>query len=171
MQQGGVIAYPTEFCFGLGCDPENEEAIHRLLAIKQRSPEQGLIVIAADLEQVELVANLSGSPMFQEIQNSWPGPTTWVLPSRAAVSKFVTGRHNTLAIRVCGLPIARDLCDQFGSAIVSTSANRHGKAPLRSASAVSAELGEELDCILDAAVGEATTPSQIRDGQSGEYLR
>ena len=171
MRQGGVIAYPTEYCFGLGCDPTNREAVKRLLAIKQRSPEQGLIVIAADQPQVELLVDLAGSPQYQEVINSWPGPTTWILPSRSGVSELVTGQYQTLAIRICGLPLARDLCSEFGSAIVSTSANRHKEAPLLTASAVRTELGDDLDYILDASVGEATASSQIRDGQSGEYLR
>lgn len=165
------MAYPTEYCFGLGCDPTNDEAVERLLAIKQRSADQGLIVIAGDQAQVELVVELSSLATYQEILNSWPGPTTWVLPSRARVSTLVTGRYKTLAIRVCGLPVARDLCKEFGSAIVSTSANRHKQEPLLTAAAVRAELGNEVDYILDATVGEAKAPSQIRDGQSGEYLR
>jgi len=166
-----VIAYPTEYCFGLGCDPSNPEALERLLAIKQRSPEQGLIVIAADQAQVESIADLAGSPMLQEILDSWPGPTTWILPSKASVHGLVTGRHESLAIRICGLPVARDLCSEFGSAIVSTSANRHTQQPLLTAAAVADELGNELDYIVDAKVGEASAPSQIRDGRSGEYLR
>ena len=142
-----------------------------MLEIKQRSPEQGLILIAANQAQVESLVELANATQYQEIQCSWPGPTTWILPSREGVNPLVSGRHSTLAIRVCGLPVARDLCAEFGSAIVSTSANRHGQAPLLTAADVQAELGEELDYILNQAVGEATAPSQIRDGQSGEYLR
>ncbi len=130
-----------------------------------------MIVIAADQAQVESLVDLASSPLHQEILDSWPGPTTWILPSRANVHKLVTGRHKSLAIRVCGLPLAREICKEFGSAIVSTSANRHTQPPLLTTSAVVAELDDELDCIVDAKVGDASAPSQIRDGQSGEYLR
>jgi L-threonylcarbamoyladenylate synthase len=171
LKRGGVIAYPTEHCFGLGCDPNNRVAIARLLKIKQRSAEQGLILIASSTAQVELVAELQAAAKLAEILDSWPGPVSWLLDARENVSGLVRGRHTTVAMRVTAHPVAQQLCDLFGGAIVSTSANRHAKPALLTADAVAHEMGDELDFILAGDVGGAAQPSQIRDGATGAVLR
>lgn len=171
LRAGGVIAYPTEFCFGLGCDPRNEKALERLLAIKQRQREQGVILIAANISQVEEWVDFKSSPLQSEIQASWPGPNTWLLPALDCVSPWVRGHHTTVAMRITAHSVSKRLCHEFGGAIVSTSANRHGQDALRSASAVNHEMGVELDFILDAPLGGADSASTIRDGQTGQLLR
>ena len=168
---GGVIAYPTEHCFGLGCDPRNAKSIERLLKIKQRAKSQGVILIAADLEQVALYGDLSQVPNVETVTDSWPGANTWLLPTKPAVSDWVRGRHTSIAIRIPGLPLARALCHEFGHPIVSTSANRHGEPALLNYVDVVEQLGKELDYIVDAPVAGASRPSVIRDALSGQILR
>ena len=82
LQDGGVIAYPTEAVWGLGCDPFDVMALERLLAIKQRTPDKGLIVIAADIEQLRPLLDLDALPAerLAEVTASWPGPNTWLMP-------------------------------------------------------------------------------------------
>ena len=171
LQQGGVIAYPTEHCFGLGCDPENSDALRRILTIKGREAKQGVILIASDTEQVERYADMDSSPMLEHIKQSWPGPVSWVMPAHSFVSALIRGEHQTVAMRISAHPIAHQLCAQFGAPIVSTSANRHGDAPLIKANQVETQLGEEIDFILAASVGGDMTPSSIMDGFSGEKIR
>ena len=171
LRAGGVIAYPTEHCFGLGCDPSNISALKRLLTIKQRKREQGVILIAASIEQVCAQVDLDSSPIKPEIVASWPGPSTWILPAHESVSEWVRGKHSSVAMRIPAHTLCQQLCERFGGAIVSTSANRHGSPALLNAGDVRAEMGVELDYILDAPVGGAAQPSTIRDGQSGEQLR
>jgi len=171
IKEGGVIAYPTEYCFGLGCDPRNREAVDRILKIKQRSAKQGLILIAADLFQVEQYATMDGAPLRDDILASWPGPVTWLLGCRSNVPEWLRGQHTTIAMRVCAHPESAAICRGFGGAIVSTSANRHGQPALIRSADVTKELGSELDYVVDASVGGATQASQIRDGITGEKLR
>lgn len=171
LRAGGVVAYPTEYCFGLGCDPNNVDAVKRLLSIKQRQREQGVILIAASSEQACDYVELDRSPIKSEILASWPGPNTWILPARDSVSEWVRGRHQGVAIRVPEHSICLQMCSQFESAIVSTSANRHGQPALLNASDVQAEMGVELDYVLDAPVGGALSASTIRDGLSGAQIR
>lgn len=171
LNNGDVIAYPTEHCFGLGCDPNNQQAIEHLLKIKQRQPEQGVILIAASIEQIECYVNLQSSPYLDEILASWPGAYTWVLPARDHVSSWVKGRHQSVAVRVTNNKISKELCTQYGGAIVSTSANRHGQAAMLDAKSVIGEMGDELAYVLDEPVGGAQSASTIRDGMTGSKLR
>lgn len=171
LRAGGVIAYPTEYCFGLGCDPRNQHSVERLLEVKQRAATQGVILIAANLTQVEDYAELDGLRKLERIQASWPGPNTWLLPAKPHVPTWVRGKHTTIAMRIPGHALSQALCRDFGHAIVSTSANRHGQPALLTTESVVAELGEELDFVLDAPVGGAASASTIRDAISGEILR
>lgn len=171
LSNGGIIAYPTEYCFGLGCDPRNTQALSRLLAIKQRKKEQGVILVAGNIAQVSEYADLNDLPQIDRVYRSWPGPYTWVLPAKANVSDWVSGKHGSVAMRISAHPICESLCLAFGHAIVSTSANRHGSDALLSAAEVAKEFNSELDHIIDAPVGGAETASTILDAVSGEKLR
>ncbi len=169
--QGGVIAYPTEYCFGLGCDPSNQNAVQRILDIKRRSVDQGLIMIAANLVQVNAYADVQASPLSEEILASWPGPFTWTLPTLENVPNWVKGKHDSIAMRVTAHKLSSQLCHKYGGAIISTSANRHAQPALLSAATVAHVMGEEVDYIIDASVGGAKQASQIKDGISGAILR
>lgn len=171
LQAGGVIAYPTEYCFGLGCDPRNDAAIERLLAIKQRKREQGVIVVAANLVQVQSYANIESLERAEQIKRSWPGANTWLLPVSDSVSTWVRGSHNTLAVRIPDNQVCQQLCESFGHAIVSTSANRHGQDALLTYQAVFHQFDRELDYIIDADVGGAQAASTIRHAITGEQIR
>jgi L-threonylcarbamoyladenylate synthase len=171
IERGGVIAYPTEAVYGLGCDPDNFDAVSKLLAIKQRSPDQGLILIAADIGQLEkYFAPLAGTAR-NTLLESWPGPQTWVVPAANTTPSWLTGKHRTIAVRVTAHPVANALCRQCGYALVSTSANLSGYPPARDARTVRRMPGQELDYILVGPVGSLTGPTPIRDLLSGKILR
>lgn len=167
---GGVIAYPTEAVFGLGCDPLNPKAVARLLAIKQRDSTKGFILIAADIIQLDPFMDLS-SELREQLLKTWPGPVTWVVPAAAGVPGWLTGGRDTLAVRVTAHPVAAALCRVTGLALTSTSANLSHHPPLRSSLAVRRTLREQLDYIVPGSVGARHKPTEIRDALSGALLR
>lgn len=171
LKQGGVIAYPTEAVFGLGCDPDNEAALDRLLKIKQRPAEKGLIIIASSIEQLEPYIQPLTSEQLNKLAASWPGPVTWLLPVKAAVSGLLRGIHSTIATRVTSHPVASELCRQFGKPVVSTSANIVGQEPARSVGEVNKQFGDVLDYVLDGEVDRKARPSEIRDLITDKIIR
>ena len=169
---GAVIAYPTEAVWGLGCDPWNETAVTRLLKIKQRNWQQGLILVASRWHHIEpLLASLKPHQL-RCLQASWPGPTTWLLPDlKRWIAPWIKGRYDTVAVRLSAHPLIANLCDAIGGLLVSTSANRSGVAPTRSSLQVRLAFGQTLDYILPGTVGHATQPSRICDLQTGAIIR
>ncbi|MFA1241211.1 L-threonylcarbamoyladenylate synthase type 1 TsaC [Serratia odorifera] len=167
-----VIAYPTEAVFGLGCDPDSEQALRELLALKQRPWEKGLILIAAEYDQLlPYIADRQLSESQRAaIFASWPGPVTWVIPAKPTTSTLLTGRFNSLAVRVSDHPLVQQLCREFGKPLVSTSANLSGQEPCRSADEVLQQFGAAFP-VLDGNVGGRLNPSEIRDALTGEQIR
>jgi L-threonylcarbamoyladenylate synthase len=170
IRHGAVVAYPTEAVYGLGCDPLNPAAVQRLLAIKGRPQHKGVILIAADFDQLRpFLAPLSDAQL-RTVQADWPGPVTWVLPAAADVPDWLSGGRDTLAVRVTDHPLAAALCRAVGMPLVSTSANAAGRAPARSA--LQARLRcPGVDVILAGATGGLARPTEIRDLASGKQLR
>jgi L-threonylcarbamoyladenylate synthase len=168
---GGVVAYPTESVYGLGCLPNDIAALERILAIKRRDARKGLIVIAADIEQLAPLALLPAGEIEAQMRAGWPGPVTWVVSARAGIPPHLTGGRATLAVRVSAHPLVQQLCRRCGSALVSTSANRSGHRPARSALAVRRTLGREVDFVLAGPLGTSSRPTEIRDAATGRILR
>lgn len=171
LRGGGVIAYPTEGCYGLGCDPRNARAVQRVLNLKGRSWRQGLILIGASWSQVAPWVDASDPGALARARATWPGPVTWLLPARPGVSRRVRGEHDTIAVRVTAHPLAAALCRRFHAAIVSTSANRHGRPPALTAAQVRAQFGDRLDFVLEGPLGGLKGPTSIRDARTEETLR
>lgn len=171
--QHGLIAYPTEAVFGLGCAPYDEVAVRKLLALKQRPENKGLILIAANYSQ--LLDYVDDAKIPQEKRASvfshWPGPVTLVLPARADVPRYLRGDFATIAVRVTAFEPVRQLCAALKTPLISTSANYSGKPPLRSAAEVRRELGHELAWIMDGPTGGREQPSIILNPLTGETLR
>lgn len=171
IRAGGIVAYPTEAVYGLGCDPGNEGAVRRLLALKQRPGDKGLILIAADITQLTPWLGSLDARSRSRCEATWPGAATWVVPAREGISPLLTGGRDTLAVRVTAHPVAAALCRTCGHALVSTSANRSGEAPLRDAAAVAKAFGADIELVLSGALGGAARPTPIRDARSGAVLR
>ena len=171
LEQGGIIAYPTEAVFGLGCDPLDEQALEKLLQIKRRSPQKGLILIASDYHQLLPFLGDIDTASFNRVMESWPGATTWLLPANPLASSLLRGNSELQAVRVSKHPVVKALCDAFGGAIVSTSANTNKRPPARSALAVRAQFGDKIDYIIQANVGELKKPSVIKNAMTGEIIR
>ena len=172
LRNGGLIAYPTEGVWGIGCDPWNEKAVEKLLAMKERPAEKGLIVVAANIEQIpELTAPLEQGQLNQ-LNSTWPGPITWLLPDpNQAFPGWVKGKFATVAVRVSAHPVVRELCESFGGPIISTSANPANLPPALTMLEVLAYFADELDVIVPGELGGQEGPSVIRDLASGRTLR
>lgn len=173
LREGGVLAYPTEAVFGLGCDPHDEAALNRLFALKERPPTQGVLLIAADFEQVRPYIDFGrvSDEVLAQVRASWPGPNTWIFPRSAHVPAWVAGAHDGIALRVTSHESAAALCQAFGGALVSTSANPHGQPPARDVATLERYFGERLEAALDAPLGGLDRPSTIRDALSGAMIR
>jgi L-threonylcarbamoyladenylate synthase len=168
---GGVIAYPTEAIWGLGCDPFNEAAVDRLLRLKRRPREKGLILVAGEIEQFRwLLRDLSAQQMAR-LSGTWPGPVTWLVPHHGRVPTWISGDHPTVALRVSAHMRVRELCLAVGGPLVSTSANIGGAAPARFAFQVRRYFGTGIDYLLPGPLGGADSPSMIRDLDSDTILR
>lgn len=171
LRAGGVIAYPTEAVYGLGCDPWNPAAVHRLLALKQRPLAKGLILIAADLDQLAPFVTALDASARRTLQADASPPVTWLVPARVDTPVWLRGTHDTIAVRITRHPLAGALCTAAGHALVSTSANPGGYPPARSPLAVQRYFHGQLAMVLHGALGSARRPSAIRDLRSGQVVR
>lgn len=171
MWQDGVVAYPTEAVWGLGCNPFSEQAVLRLLELKSRPIEKGLILLAADIEQFEPFISHLDDLQRQRLKNTWPGPVTWLVPANHRVPRWITGHFDSVALRVTDHPVAAGLSRAFGAPIVSTSCNPNGRQPARTAFQVRQYFAEQLNAITSGAVGKRQQPSEIRDLVTGEIRR
>ena len=169
---GGVIAYPTEAVWGLGCDPFSEAAVSKLLQIKNRPVEKGLILVAASLDQLPALASSLTATQRRTLEETWPGPVTWLIPDpEGSIPNWIKGEHESVAVRVSAHPLVRELCNRHGGALVSTSANDAGEPEIRSQSRLTEGFGGRIDAVIAGELGDSTETSQIRDLISGNRLR
>lgn len=169
----GIIAYPTEAVFGLGCAPYDELAVRKLLALKKRPEHKGVILIAADYSQLLPYVDDSKIPQDKRFSvfSHWPGPVTLVLPAKPEVPRYLRGDFDTIAVRVTAFEPVRQLCKALNTPLVSTSANYSGEPPLRTAEDVYALMHNDIDWIMAAPTGGRTEPSTILNPLTGEVLR
>lgn len=170
LKAGKVVAYPTEAVYGLGCDPFSQQAMQTLLHVKQRPLEKGVILIAANIEQILPLVKLQGETWQTAVEKTWPGPVTWVLPVKDSLPDWITGGRDTVAVRVTAHYGVQQLCKAFGGPLISTSANLTGCEPARSCEEIQQTFAEEVDC-LQGELGQLSQPTRIFDAQSGNQLR
>jgi L-threonylcarbamoyladenylate synthase len=169
IQSGGVIAYPTEGVFGLGCHPDAYASVARILVMKQRDEKSGLILVATDLQQLDAWID----PDDQE-QNALENDhkfVTWVVTARSGAARWITGGRDTVAVRISQHPIAAALCRAACTPLVSTSANLHGRPPARSIWGVRRVFGKQVDYIVPGELTYPNRPSEIRVARTGAVLR
>lgn len=169
IRSGGAVACPTEAVYGLSCDPWNEDAVHQVLALKQRDVSRGLILVAGGLYQfTSLVRHLSRAQQ-ETLAASWPGPVTWLVPANEHVPAWIRGEHDSVALRVTAHPVMAELCRVAGKPLVSTSANPSGEEPARDAATVTKYFPEIA--VVAGELGGNDRPSEIRDLETGNILR
>lgn len=170
LRAGGVIAYPNESVYGLGCLPGNEQAVERVLGLKRRERSLGLILIAGEWEQFK---GWAASPSMAAGAGNpgEDGGVTWVVPASRAAPAWITGGRDTIAVRVSLHPLAAELSRELDSPVVSTSCNPHGKPPARTAGEAQRYFGGEIDWIMPGNCGPLEGPTEIRDAATGAVLR
>ncbi|MFN3581900.1 MAG: L-threonylcarbamoyladenylate synthase [Pseudomonas sp.] len=167
---GGVIAYPTEAVWGLGCDPWQADAVERLLELKQRPVEKGLILVAGHIDQFDFLLWDLPDNQLAKLRLSWPGANTWLVPHQERLPPWITGQHDSVALRVSAHPLVRQLCQACGP-LVSTSANPTGRPAARSRLRVEQYFHRRLEAIVPGALGGQRNPSIIRDLQTDQIIR
>lgn len=171
LKRGGIIAYPTEAVYGLGCDPQNASAVRRLIAIKHRIAHKGLILVGASLAQFRPWLRTMNGEQQTRMLASWPGPITWLVPARPNVPRGLRGQHASLAVRVSAHATVRALCEAWDGPLVSTSANISGLPAARTVSEVRRYFGRRVDYIVSGTLGGAAKPCEIRDAITGAVVR
>ncbi|MCF2947176.1 Sua5/YciO/YrdC/YwlC family protein [Paraglaciecola aquimarina] len=171
-EAGEIFAYPTEAVYGLGCDPDQEQAVLKLLALKKRPIEKGLILIAKTYSQLLPYIDDAAIPMFKrtEIFSSWPGPNTWLLPASKKAPKWITGGSDLIAVRVTSHPLVQELCECFNKPIVSTSANITGQPAATTVQQIEQQFAQQV-IIVAGELGNRRKPSCIRNGLTGQTIR
>jgi len=174
LHQGGVIAYPTEAVYGLGCDPKNVSAVKKILEIKKRKKEKGLILIAANFEQLKPYLLPLEKDIEKKLLASWKnqnGAITWLVPAKKDISDYLKGQFDTLAVRVSNHPTVKELCEKFGGAIISTSANISTEESARTSEQVKQIFKNEIDFIVEGETDINAQPSEICDALTNKIIR
>ncbi|MDF1684788.1 MAG: L-threonylcarbamoyladenylate synthase [Legionellaceae bacterium] len=169
LQAGEVIAYPTEAVYGLGCDPFNQQAVEALLDLKQRSVSKGLIILVSNWEQVWPLVGDVPEARLEAVKQTWPGPVTWIFPKSDTVPAWLSGEHDSLAIRMTAHPIARALC--LHAPLVSTSANLTGSHPAKNIADFEHMLLDGVAGVVAGDLGGNTAPSEIYHVLDGARVR
>ncbi|HEX5363731.1 MAG TPA: Sua5/YciO/YrdC/YwlC family protein [Gallionella sp.] len=170
LRRGGLIAYPTESCYGLGCDPDNRTAVQRLLRLKQRRQRKGLILIAAHFHQVARYLQQLTAAEQLRLSEEGAQAVTYLMPAHHSTPRWLRGAHDTLAVRLTAHPYARKLCRGVNSALVSTSANRSGQRPTKTYAQCQRQFGRQV-WVLPGRVGKRKQPSTIRTWADGKIIR
>ena len=169
LAQGKVIAYPTESVYGLGCDPFNQQAVEKIVALKRRPSSKGFIILIADWSQLTPLINAVPEHRLDAVRATWPGPVTWIFPRAAIIPDWLSGHYNSIAIRMSAHPIARQLC--AAGPVISTSANISGHEPAVDVAGVCAQFPHGIDALLAGDLGGAGQLSAIYDVLDGTCLR
>ncbi len=176
LKQGDVLAYPTEAVWGLGCDPRQEHAFQKILTLKQRPIEKGVILLSENIERVEpLLAELDLS-MRQQVIESWRTSTfdqrayTWLLPINIEIPTWIYGNHDRVAIRVTQHALCKQLCRGLDDFLVSTSANPADLSPAINTAQIQQYFADQVT-ILSGQLGNSPEPSRIVDAVTGQVIR
>lgn len=170
LKHGGVIAYPTESVYGLGCDPYNQKSLQRILDIKGRSPDKGLIILVSKIEQALPFIAVPDVDQLAKFNSREPRATTWLMPIKTGLSRLLCGNHQKLAVRLTSHPIPKAICDYTGQALVSTSCNLQGKTEMKTTSEVRSRMGLKVEQVIAGQCG-MQKPSRIVDLLSGQVIR
>ena len=163
IRRGGIVVYPTETVYGIGCDPFNADACRRVRELKRRDEDKPFILIAATIEMVARLVDGMTLPVEKLAHAFWPGPLTMVLKPGPAVLPHLLGPNGGIAFRVTPHPVAAGLSREIGGPLVSTSANRSGETPVVSYEEAVRQFGGLVDAVVDNPLAIAGKPSTVLD--------
>ncbi len=170
LKKGGLVAYPTESCYGIGCLPRHIRALDKLVCLKKRPQNKGMIVIGSSLAQLRNLLDRPSESTATMLENEWPAPTTFLLPCRR-LPPLLRGRgRSKLAVRVPAHTGARQLCKALNTPLVSTSCNHSGGRPCKTEREVRRLFGRCVR-VVGGRIGAEKAPSRIIDAETGQRLR
>lgn len=156
----GVICYPTEAVWGLGCHPKSQRGFEKILNLKNRPNDKGVILIAGDLAQLAAYVTVDDN-LQPQLAAIWPGFITCLLPKSQHCPDYLSGKHDSIAVRLTTHPVVIDLCQAINSPLVSTSANLSGQTAIKQLDEAKQLFGKHVDYYVDAALGGEEKPSRI----------
>ena len=171
LKNSELIIYPTESCYGLGCDPFSQTAVEKLNQLKSRKNKLGFICVIGDLKQLKLLAPPLNEEDIAKLKATWPGHVSWVLPALDNLPPWLIGPNQTICIRYSSHPIIQQLCLQFGGPIISTSANLSGQKPALTIPQANSCFKDKISYYLNAPLGNEPYSSTIIALNSGKTLR
>ena len=166
---GGVVAYPTESCFGLGCDPHNLRAIKKLNILKKRPVNKNFILISSKLNQIKKMLQELNNSKIKNLNMKWPGPHTWLIEANHKCPSWLR-KKNKVAIRVPDLNICQNLLNSIAMPITSTSANRTKQRPIKNYREACRQYKKSVH-IIKGRIGKNKKPSQIQDFDTKAIIR
>jgi L-threonylcarbamoyladenylate synthase len=163
LEQGGIVAFPTESFYGLGVDATNSSAIERLFLVKKRNPALPLLILISSIDELSKYAASIPAEAEELARRFWPGGLTMVLQCSQALPPLLTAGTGKIGIRISSHPVAHALTLALKLPVTGTSANISGRPPCTRADQVVECLGEQVDLILDGGITEGARPSTLLD--------
>jgi tRNA threonylcarbamoyl adenosine modification protein (Sua5/YciO/YrdC/YwlC family) len=148
LRQDGIIAYPTDTLFGLGCLVSRKKAVDRIQALKGRDPRKPMSILCSGMEMLCRYTRHLDTPTFRILKQMFPGPYTAGLPCSREVPRYLQNKQ-TVGLRIPDHPFCLALTELLGESIITTSCNTSGEAPLQTAWEIEEELGHALDLVVD----------------------
>lgn len=169
ISNNGIISYPTDSVYGLGCDPLSEIAVNRILKLKNRPVEKGLIIIAGNINQLLPFIDISKSEAEKIITTN--EAISWLVKKSEITPHWISGKHSKVAIRICKHPLVINLCKLLNQPIVSTSANPAGAKPATSNPQSRRYFLNQVDYYLTGPLGPLKKPTSIINIETGLVIR
>jgi L-threonylcarbamoyladenylate synthase len=170
LSDGGVIGYPTEAVFGLGCDPWNEKSVNKISDIKNRKKNKTFLLVASNIDQLKNLIDVYA--ITEEVKSSWPGHISWLIPARKEAPSWLIDKETGLiGIRVSDHPVINKICNKFQSPIISTSANISGNKNIKDKNTFVSEFKNKVDYLVEGNIGNQDNPSIIINMITNENIR
>ena len=169
IRRGGIIAYPTESCFGIGCDPKNKKAINKIIKLKKRLRNKNFIIIGSSIKQFNSFINPLNDANNEKLFSKWPGPHTWLVNVNNQCSNWLKS-NSRIAIRIPSFSRCQDLVKSIDMAITSSSLNLSGKIPLKNYRDVCRFLPNQVK-LIGGRIGKNKKPSVIQDFKTNNIIR
>ena len=170
LKSGEVIGYPTEAVYGIGCDPWNQSSVEKIAKIKGRKKRQTFLMVASSIDQLTDLIDISR--LSPQVTSSWPGHTTWLIKAKDNVPYWLQDEQtNKVGIRISNHPLVRELCNEFGKPIISTSANISGKEEIKNQQEFMRTFSSDINYLVDGDLGDYDKASMIIDMETNRKIR
>ena len=170
LKSGEVIGYPTEAVYGIGCDPWNQSSVEKIAKIKGRERRQTFLMVASSIDQLTDLIDISR--LSPQVTSSWPGHTTWLIKAKDNVPYWLQDEQtNKVGIRISNHPLVRELCNEFGKPIISTSANISGKEEIKNQQEFMRTFSSDINYLVDGDLGDYDKASMIIDMETNKKIR